>query len=147
MFRKLLAVALAAVLTGCAAQRAQVAQDAQQQMRGLTKEQVLSCMGPPANRAAEGKTEVWSYSSGGETLITGHSSMFGTANAYSTPGGAFAQGVANSNSFGMAQQRYCVVNVVISGGTVSTVNYSGPTGGIFTGGEQCAYAVRNCVRQ
>jgi hypothetical protein len=31
---------------------------------GLTKEQVLACMGPPAIRMAEGATEVWSYNSG-----------------------------------------------------------------------------------
>ena len=33
------------VVAGCAVQRAQVAQDAQGKMIGLTKEQVLACMG------------------------------------------------------------------------------------------------------
>jgi hypothetical protein len=28
-------------------------------MVGLSKEQVLICMGAPANKAAEGATEVW----------------------------------------------------------------------------------------
>ena len=28
-------------------------------MIGMPKEQLLSCMGPPANKATEGKTEVW----------------------------------------------------------------------------------------
>jgi hypothetical protein len=41
-------VALAAALCGCAIQRAQVAQDARVQMVGMSKEQVLACMGPPA---------------------------------------------------------------------------------------------------
>ena len=54
----------ATVLSGCAIQRAQVAQDARAQMVGLSKEQVLGCMGPPANKAAEGQIEVWSYASG-----------------------------------------------------------------------------------
>ena len=40
------------VVAGCAVQRAQVAQDAQGKMIGLNKEQVLACMGPPANRMA-----------------------------------------------------------------------------------------------
>ena len=31
---------------------------------GLTKEQVLACMGTPASKATEGATEVWSYPSG-----------------------------------------------------------------------------------
>jgi hypothetical protein len=33
-------------------------------MVGLSKEQVLACMGPPATKAAEGAAEVWSYASG-----------------------------------------------------------------------------------
>jgi hypothetical protein len=52
------------VVAGCAVQRAMVAQDAQGKLVGLSKEQVLACMGPPANRMAEGATEVWSYASG-----------------------------------------------------------------------------------
>jgi hypothetical protein len=42
------------VVAGCAVQHAQVAQDAQGKTIGLTKEQVLACMGPPANRMTEG---------------------------------------------------------------------------------------------
>jgi hypothetical protein len=36
--------------------------------------------------------------------------------------------------------------VVMSGGAVSAVNYQGPTGGLITAGEQCAYAVDACVK-
>ena len=50
-------VALCAALGACAFQRAEIAQDARTQMVGLSKEQVLACMGAPANKAAEGKTE------------------------------------------------------------------------------------------
>ena len=57
-------VALSAALAGCAIQRAQVAQEAQGSMIGMPKEQVLACMGPPINKAAEGATEVWAYNSG-----------------------------------------------------------------------------------
>jgi hypothetical protein len=31
-------------------------------------------------------------------------------------------------------------------GAVSAVNYQGPTGGLITAGEQCAYAVEPCVK-
>jgi outer membrane protein assembly factor BamE (lipoprotein component of BamABCDE complex) len=55
---------LGAALAGCAIQRAQIAQDARAQMAGMSKEQVLTCMGAPANKAAEGATEVWGYASG-----------------------------------------------------------------------------------
>jgi outer membrane protein assembly factor BamE (lipoprotein component of BamABCDE complex) len=54
----------AVALAGCAVQRAQVAQDARARMVGMSKEQVLGCMGPPGTKAAEGQTEVWSYASG-----------------------------------------------------------------------------------
>src|SRR3984893_5101849 len=47
----------------CAIQRAQTAATAQNQMMGPSKEQVLACMGPPMNKAAEGSTVVWSYGS------------------------------------------------------------------------------------
>jgi hypothetical protein len=39
---------------GCAFQRAEIAQEAQHKMVGLTKEEVLRCMGPPAAKMAEG---------------------------------------------------------------------------------------------
>jgi hypothetical protein len=42
-------VALAVTMGGCAIQRAQIAQDARVQMIGLSKEQVLICMGNVAN--------------------------------------------------------------------------------------------------
>src|SRR5437870_2383668 len=64
------AIIVAALLSACAIQRAQVASDARAQMVGLTKEQVLACMGPPASKAAEAATEIWSYNSGDGTTIS-----------------------------------------------------------------------------
>jgi outer membrane protein assembly factor BamE (lipoprotein component of BamABCDE complex) len=58
--RIVIAVVGALALAGCAIERAKVAQDAKTQMVGMTKEQVLACMGPPPSRLAEGSTEVWS---------------------------------------------------------------------------------------
>ena len=119
--------AAAGGLTGCAIERAQVAHDAQSRMVGLTREQVLSCMGVPAAKAAEGATEVWSYNSGNDRTQTAtfgqsttNASLYGnrkfvTGNAYTTASG-----------FRISSRRYCTVNVVMSGGRV---NYSGPTGG------------------
>lgn len=120
-------VALGAALGGCAFQRAEVAQTAQASMIGMPKEQVLGCMGAPANKAAEGKTEVWGYSSGnGMTMTDASYGRFG--------------GTAVSSS------RFCNVNIVMTAGLVSAVNYTGPTGGLLTAGEQCAYAVNSCVK-
>jgi hypothetical protein len=115
-------------LAACAIQRAQVADQARQTMIGLTKEQLLACAGPPANQAAVGQTEVWSYNSG-----NGRSDVVVTGNQF----------IATAN----ASQRFCTVNVAMTNGRVSGVNYTGPTGGLLTQGEQCAFAVQSCTHQ
>ena len=131
--------------SGCAIERAQIAQDAQTRMVGLTKEQVLACMGPPAAKAAEGATEVWSYNSGNDhTQIATFGQSTTNASLYGSR--QFASGNASTfgSGFGVASRRFCRVNVVMGGGRVSRVNYNGPTGGLLTAGEQCAFAVQNC---
>jgi hypothetical protein len=121
-------VALCAALGGCAFERAEVAQKAQASMIGMPKEQVLACMGAPASRASEGKTEVWGYNSGNGMTVTDASY------------GRFGGTAVSSN-------RFCNVNIVMTAGAVSAVNYNGPTGGLLTQGEQCAYAVDACLKQ
>jgi hypothetical protein len=128
--RKWGVVVLSAALAGCAIQRAQVAQTAREKMVGLPKERVLACMGVPAAKAAEGKTEVWTYNSGdGSTYTSGSVSSSGGF-------GTFA---------GASSSRFCTINIVMNDGLVNAVNYTGPTGGLITAGEQCAFAVENCV--
>jgi hypothetical protein len=78
-------------------------------MIGLSKEQVLACMGAPAKQAATGATEVWSYDSG-------------------------------NSAAGINSVRNCTVNVVMTAGRVSSLNYVGDTGGLITQGEQSAFA-------
>jgi hypothetical protein len=110
---------------------AQIAEDARSQMLGLSKEQVLACMGPPANRMAEGATEVWAYRSGnGQIDVASSASVAGPMVTGDT----------------VATMRFCNVQVVMQGGRVTRLNYTGPTGGFLAPGEQCAFAVRNCVR-
>ena len=111
-------VALCAALGGCAFQRAEVAQQAQASMIGMPREKVLACMGPPAQKATEGQTEVWAYNTS-PTIILNE---------------------------GSGATRFCTVNIVMAAGAVSEVNYRGPTGGLLTRGEQCAYAVDACVK-
>jgi hypothetical protein len=128
---------------GCAFQRAEIAQQAQHQMVGLSREQVLQCMGPPGNKMADGGTEVWSYESGNN-----HTAVFGSGNSTTTGSIGGGSVLANTSSFGsaVAETRHCTVNVVMANGYVSRVNYSGPTGGLITAGEQCAFAVQNCTK-
>jgi len=106
-------------ISSCAGQRANIASQAKTLLIGKTKEQVLACMGAPPQRANAGETEVWSYPSGGDTITLG---LVGSS--YSV-------------------RRYCIVDIVMSGERVRSVNYSGRTGSLS---EQCAFAVKNCVR-
>jgi hypothetical protein len=129
----------ALLIAGCAIQRAQTAQDAQLQMIGMPSEEVLACMGPPENRDAEGGTEVWRYSSGGRTVGSGTSFGFGSG-GYS--GFGFGIGVNNYSTTDL----YCLINVVMADGRVSSIRYQGPTGGALARDEPCAYAVEQCVR-
>lgn len=139
MYRKTAVVVCAGIvglgLGACSIQRAQEAAKAKATMVGMTKEQVLSCMGSPANAAKAGGVEVWTFNSG-----NGQTDTFGTASAWGSPWYASAFGTSTSTS------RYCKVDIVMNRGRVSRVNYSGPTGGLLTEGEQCAYAVDNCAR-
>jgi hypothetical protein len=120
----------AAALAGCAFERAQIADDARARMVGMSKQQVLACMGPPTSRMAEAEIEVWSYRS-----TNGHIDVSSSSQAM----GHTATGSA------VATSRFCDVQVVLRGGRVERLNYAGPTGGLLTEGEQCAYAVTNCV--
>lgn len=120
--RGFVAVAAGLALSACAIARSEVANNAQNQMVGFTKEHVLACMGPPANQATVGATEVWSYGSGDNM----------TAASY-------------GNGFAVSSSRHCTVNVTMTNGVVSAMNYVGPTGGLLSPNEECAYAVSNCV--
>lgn len=135
--KQLLAIVAAVGLCGCAVQRAQTAQDAKSQLVGMSKEHILSCMGAPENAATVGQTEVWSYSSGDGTTVSAGDTQFRR--------GAFGGIAANTST--ISSRRYCKVNVVMSNGIVGAVNYQGPTGGLLTAGEQCAYVVEACVRR
>ena len=99
-------------------------------MVGMTREQVFTCMGPAPTKASEGATEIWSYPSGNgyqaSTVIAGTDGNFSATRTGNSVSG-------NANTFGTATgvstRRFCTVNIIIQGGFVSQVNYSGPTGG------------------
>jgi hypothetical protein len=69
--RLLWPIVICLALTACAIQRSQTANEARSNMIGLSKEQVLACMGPPLNKGAEGGIEVWSYNSGNNVTPAG----------------------------------------------------------------------------
>ena len=151
MGRVIVILGVCCALGGCAIQRAVVAHSAQEKMVGLSREQILACMGPPGQKMAEGATEVWSYNSGNDHVTaigTGYAQTNGSINGQRTGSSYSGTGSSTTTSLSTAtaSRRFCNVNVVINEGVVSRVNYSGPTGGVLTGGEQCAFAVENCTK-
>lgn len=122
---------ISVALGGCAIQRSLQAQDAQKQLVGMSDEKIMTCMGPPNVRSAVGQTEVWQYGSG-DGSTTAHAS----ANNW---GGGLVTGSVSSSS------RYCMINIAMRDHAVQSVSYSGPTGGLLTDGEQCAFATRACL--
>lgn len=138
--RNAVRIAMLTLLSGatsaCVFQRAQEASDAQSAMVGMSKEQVLACMGSPANTAVAGTTEVWTYNSG-----NGREDSVGVVNAWGGYGWASGFGSVTTT------QRFCKVDVVMNMNRVSRINYTGPTGGLLTKGEQCGFAIDNCMQQ
>jgi outer membrane protein assembly factor BamE (lipoprotein component of BamABCDE complex) len=113
----LLAVLLLPTQISCVGHRVWVASQVESSMIGNTKEQVLLCMGAPPQKASAGKTEVWSYTSGGDLATLG---FFGSS---------------------ITAHRYCVVNVVFTDDRVTAIKNTGRTG---SHDEQCAFALQNC---
>ena len=74
--------------------------------------------------------------------------MFGSSTNTFGSATASTNSLGQTNVFGSShsEHRYCVVNIVMVGGKVTAVNYIGRTGGLTTQGEQCAFAVQNCVQ-
>ncbi|MDD2324852.1 MAG: hypothetical protein PHW63_02415 [Alphaproteobacteria bacterium] len=133
----LLGVGFCCLVGGCAMQRAADAQEAQQKMVGLSKEQVFSCMGIPVRKASEGDVEIWSYKSTNGWV----------EKTKKTTSATFSGSIESALSFGdeTRERRFCTVQIVMKQDHVAAVHYNGPTGGFLTEDEQCAYAVRNCL--
>lgn len=111
-------VCAAALISGCGALgRASIAEDAQLQMIGLTKQEVLNCAGIPERVTQYEGIEYLQYS---------HGYLSGTSGDIDT--------------------RTCKVTIHLSGRKVSKVDYRGDTGGLLTEDESCYYVVKDCVQ-
>jgi len=130
-------------LAACAMQRAQDAETAQKAMRGMTKEQVFTCMGIPSRKATQGSTEIWLYKSGNDRTEKNKtkSSISGSNSS------SLFDDLTTSLSLEdeVKEKRSCTIQIVLKNESVSAVHYTGPTGGFLTEDEQCAYAIRNCL--
>jgi hypothetical protein len=98
-------------------------------MIGLSKKMLLACMGAPAKRVTIGSTEIWTYPSG----------------YLWTEGPAWAIGL-NLGAPPFGTRGPCDVKVVMTNSRVSQVTYSAADGGDLPLGQQCIFAVEECVR-
>ncbi|MDD3370695.1 MAG: hypothetical protein PHE27_02595 [Alphaproteobacteria bacterium] len=144
--RPLLAVLLIPLaLSAChSLRRDDAAALAKTHMVGMTKEDVLGCMGPPRKKETEGTTEVWSYlSTDGNSRWIKNGYRAGTSYK---PRSNASLSTAFSLAGGESEKRFCIVNVTMKNGIVKAVHYLGPAATYeYNTFDQCGYAVAACV--
>ena len=118
----------ALIVASCGAiQSSQVADQIKGMVR-LSKEHVLSCMGPPSSTAQAGTTEVWAYDSLGpvnfSTVVSGNQSL-----------------IVGSTS---TSQQFCAVNLTMQSDRVVAANYRSQ-GKLLTPSLPCYTVLRACV--
>ena len=116
------------VVAACAPIRSAKVADQINGMVGLSKEHVLSCMGPPQSVAQAGAIEVWAYNSSGAVNSSilaswNQSILFGTATT---------------------SQESCVVNLTMSNNIVISANYRS-YGKLIAPSLPCYYVLHACV--
>jgi len=122
---------LGLLVSACGFQREQLAKDAPNLMMGASKDQVVACMGQPANKSTAGTAEVWSYKSDSGDIepfeIGGEQTL--------TP----AARRPNPSA--------CTINITLVGGRVSKLSYTGPDGEAIAASKHCAYALEDCLHR
>jgi hypothetical protein len=115
-------------LSGC--QPLEVDQVAQQSMIGLSKRDILACMGQPAQRVSSGQaTEIWTYTGG---QMRGY-------------GPQWAIGL-NTNLFPFTPGGSCDVVLIMTNARVSQVGYTAVDGSGLPLGRECVFSVESCVK-
>lgn len=132
----LIAVLIAAfALSACVGEslrRDSLAAKAKTRMIGMSKEDVLACMGPPKKKASEGTTDVWSYLSTDYHTYRPQDNIKVTSYYTTKPA--------------ISERRFCTVNVVMKNNIVTALHYLGPMGtNFYNDKDQCGYAVAACV--
>jgi hypothetical protein len=122
-----LAPLVALALAACA-EHPTVDQIAQEDMIGLSKRDILACMGDPIGRRAFGEgTEIWTYASGVTT----------------TDSPPWAAGL---NFSALTPPAPCDVRVIMTNAHVSQVTYLMHDGRGLPTGRQCTFPVHECAR-
>ena len=130
MSKSVAALSLIVVLALSGCQPLEVDQVAQQSMIGLSKRDILACLGQPAQRVPSGQaTEIWTYA-GGQMRGYGPQWAIGlnTNLVPFTPGGS------------------CDVVLVMTNAHVSEVGYTAVDGSGLPLGRECVFSVERCVK-
>jgi hypothetical protein len=107
-----------------------VDQVAQQSMIGLSKRDILACLGQPAQRVPSGQaTEIWTYVGG---QMRGYGPQWALLH--------------NTNLVPFALGGNCDVVLVMTNGQVSEVGYTAVDGSRFPLGQECIFSVERCVK-
>jgi hypothetical protein len=119
--------ALAALfLSGCA-EAPETDPLAQATMIGLSKRDILACMGPPLWRTASAQaTEIWTYRTGLTTTDSPPWSVGANFSALTPPAP-------------------CDVRIVMTNAHVSRIAYALPDGLALPSGRQCSFPVSSCA--
>lgn len=119
---------VAMALAGC--QPLEVDQVAQQSMIGLSKRDILACMGAPAQRVSSGQaTEIWTY-------VGGQMRGYGPQWAL----------LLNTNLLPFTPGGSCDVVLVMTNGHVSEIGYAAVGGVRLPLGQECVFPVQSCVK-
>jgi hypothetical protein len=122
--------AVIAALTLGACQPLEVDQVAQQSMIGLSKRDILACMGQPAQRVSSGQaTEIWTYTGG---QMRGYGPQWAL--------------LLNTNLVPFTPGESCDVVLVMTNAHVSEVGYTAVDGSKFPLGQECIFPVERCVK-
>jgi hypothetical protein len=118
---------LVGLMLAACADKPEVDQIAQTAMIGLSKRDILLCMGEPIRRRAVAQaTEIWTYPVGVTTTDT-------------PPWGAGLNLAASQGSLP------CNVNLVMTNAQVSQVAYALPDGRALPSARQCSFPVQACA--
>jgi len=123
-------VGLIAALTLSGCQPLEVDQVAQQSMIGLSKRDILACMGEPPQRVGAGdRSEIWTY-------------VGGRMRGY---GPQWAIGL-NTTLIPFTSGGSCDVVLVMTNARVSQVGYTAVDGLSLPLGQECLFPVERCVK-
>jgi hypothetical protein len=119
-------------------------QDAREQLTGLTGDEILACMGPPASIKDQGPSAVWSYS---RTSAIGESGEVGDPSSMTFQYSPFTTNQsmdASGNARAMPPPQ-CTVALGFDQGRVVTVDFRGTWGGRLVRSSLCGGLVEPCL--